>query len=204
MVLAHKNIIFETVNVNLTDKPTWFLERNPKGTVPTLELGDEILYESEVCMEYLDESYPEVKLIPSDPYTKARGKILCEEYSKLITAYYKLAFSKPEDLDATFENVHQALAAFEKVMPETKFLTGETVSMADYSCWPWAERFPTLEEFFGVEILKPDLYPKYCSWFAAMGETPGVKATRTTISEMKAIFLGYVSGKLDFDFTLKI
>ena len=32
----------EEVNLNLKDKPDWFLQRNPEGTVPTLEFDGKV------------------------------------------------------------------------------------------------------------------------------------------------------------------
>merc|ERR1711963_939790 len=58
LVLAHKNIPHETINVDLKEKPEWFLERNPLGLVPTLEQDDKIVYESLITCEYLDDTYP--------------------------------------------------------------------------------------------------------------------------------------------------
>ena len=62
--------------MNIKDKPDWFIERNPLGLVPVLEINNKVVYESKVCNEYLDDVYPEKKLQPSDPYIKARQSIL--------------------------------------------------------------------------------------------------------------------------------
>ena len=80
-----KYILFshETVNVNLKWKPDWFLARNPLGLVPVLEENDKIVYESVACDDYLDDIYPQNKLTPSDPYTKARHKTLMEIFNKV-------------------------------------------------------------------------------------------------------------------------
>ena len=76
---------YETVNVHLKKKPDWFVERNPSGLVPTLEFNDEIVYESAICDEYLDEKYPDNKLLPEDPYEKARAKILMDGCAKVLS-----------------------------------------------------------------------------------------------------------------------
>ena len=75
------------VNINLKNKPEWFLEKNPFGLVPVLEENDKIVYESAVCNEYLTDVYGSKGLIPSDPYIKARAKILMETYGKVIMKY---------------------------------------------------------------------------------------------------------------------
>ncbi len=38
--------------------------------------NDEVVYESDICDEYLDQKYPDNKLLPDDPYQRARAKIL--------------------------------------------------------------------------------------------------------------------------------
>ena len=42
-----------------------------------------MLYESAICNEFLDETYPQKPLFPKDPYQKARFKILMELYGKV-------------------------------------------------------------------------------------------------------------------------
>ncbi len=74
----------DTININLKDKPDWFLERNPLGLVPTLETpAGEVIYESPITCEYLDEVYPGKKLLPSSPLGKAQQKMMLEHFSKV-------------------------------------------------------------------------------------------------------------------------
>ena len=50
LVLAAKGIEYERVNINLKDKPEWFLELNPLGKVPVIEHPDgKVIYESAIC-----------------------------------------------------------------------------------------------------------------------------------------------------------
>jgi len=74
----------EIININLKDKPDWFLEKNPSGTVPVLETSSgQVVYESPITCEYLEEVYPEKKLCPSDPFERAQQKMLLDLYSKV-------------------------------------------------------------------------------------------------------------------------
>ena len=75
------------MNINLQSKPEWFLKDvNPLGLVPAIQHNDTIVYDSKICNEYLDEVFPGDKLIPSDPYLRARDNMLLEHYSK-VAAY---------------------------------------------------------------------------------------------------------------------
>ncbi|KAG9484773.1 hypothetical protein GDO78_008076, partial [Eleutherodactylus coqui] len=112
LVLAAKGIKHEVVNINLMDKPEWFLEKSPLGLVPCLETSDgKIIHDSVSVCDYLDEAYPGKKLNPEDPYEKAQQKSLLECFNK----------------DLANKN--------------TSYFGGESVSMIDYMMWPWFERF---------------------------------------------------------------
>ncbi len=75
LCLAEKRLEFESRTVDLTKmehhKPE-FLKLNPNGVIPLLILNDgRSLYESGTICEYLDETYPDPPLRPSDPYERA-------------------------------------------------------------------------------------------------------------------------------------
>ena len=65
IVLAEKGLPYDTVVVDLDDRPAWIYEKNPLGKVPVLEEADFVLPESAVIMEYLEERYPEPPLWPA-------------------------------------------------------------------------------------------------------------------------------------------
>ena len=67
IVLAEKEVSFETVEIDLESRPAWLYEKNPVGRVPVLEEDGFVLPESRVIMEYLEESYPEPPLLPPEP-----------------------------------------------------------------------------------------------------------------------------------------
>ena len=71
IVLAEKHVPFETVEIDLRDRPAWLYDKNPAGKVPVLEEDTLVLPESEVIMEYLEERYPEPALLPVDPAARA-------------------------------------------------------------------------------------------------------------------------------------
>jgi maleylpyruvate isomerase len=54
-----------------------YLAMNPAGLVPALELDDgTVLTQSLAIIEWLDETYPDVPLLPSDPIARARVRSL--------------------------------------------------------------------------------------------------------------------------------
>jgi glutathione S-transferase len=114
LALAEKQLDYETVEVDLADRPQWLLELNaPHGRVPVLDDGF-TLPESEVIMAYLDERYPERPLLPDDPAERAHARLLVHRFDELLGAdYYAFRRGDPNDLGgklATLE-VGQSLFA---------------------------------------------------------------------------------------------
>src|ERR671925_1730971 len=90
IVLAEKGLAYETVEIDLSDRPAWLYEKNPLGRVPVLEEdGGLVLPESPVIMEYLEERFPEPALWPADPAERALGRLWLDRFDvRLGDAYY--------------------------------------------------------------------------------------------------------------------
>lgn len=75
IVLAEKEQEFETVFLDLGKKDQLepeYLKLNPNGVVPTFVDGPDVILESSVICEYLDERYPGTSLTPDDVVARAR------------------------------------------------------------------------------------------------------------------------------------
>jgi len=119
IVLAQKGLSYETVVVDLDDRPAWIYAKNPLGKVPVLEEDDLVLPESVVIMEYLEERYPEPALWPADPAARAAGRLLVERFGRL-------SGERLTELDALLE--------------AQPFLTGPEYGLADIAYVPWLLR----------------------------------------------------------------
>ena len=76
-----RNRFAETVFVDLPkreQKRPEFLKMNPYGKVPVIVDGNAVLYESCIINEYLEETYPEVSLMPQDKWKRGRIRILID------------------------------------------------------------------------------------------------------------------------------
>ena len=58
------------------DLPEDLMDLNPYHTVPTLVDRDLVLYDSRVIIEYLDERFPHPPLMPVDPVSRARTRMM--------------------------------------------------------------------------------------------------------------------------------
>ena len=76
IALAEKKLPWQPILVNLRakeQKRPEFLALNPNGTVPVIQDGDTLLYDSTIINEYLEEQYPQPSLTFPDP--ALRGKV---------------------------------------------------------------------------------------------------------------------------------
>jgi glutaredoxin len=84
IVVAEKGIELETVEVDLSSRPSWLLELNPpNGRVPVLENGF-VLPESEVIMAYLDELHPSPALLPDGLRGRAESRLQVQRFGELL------------------------------------------------------------------------------------------------------------------------
>ena len=85
IVLAEKGVPYDTVTIDLADRPAWLIERNPPdGRVPILEEDGWLLPESVVIDEYLEERYPDPPLLPDDPGERAAARLLVFRFDETL------------------------------------------------------------------------------------------------------------------------
>ena len=145
IVLAEKAIEYETVVVDLDDRPAWIYEKNPLGRVPVLEEDAFVLPESAVINEYLEERYPEPALWPADPAERALGRLLVFRFDELSKPYYAVR----REEEGARERLEAQLAKLNAALDARPYLTGREFGLADAAYVPWIVR---ARDRMGVEV----------------------------------------------------
>jgi glutathione S-transferase len=76
--LAEKGLAWESRHLVLRSgehQQPWYRTLNRRAVVPTLVDGEKIIPESNVILEYLEDSYPEPALAPKDPHGRANMRL---------------------------------------------------------------------------------------------------------------------------------
>lgn len=85
--LAEKGLDWEDRHIVLRSgehqKP-WYRKLNRRAVVPTLIHDDKVITESNVILEYLDESFPAPPLAPRDPYGRAKMRLWTKQLDEDI------------------------------------------------------------------------------------------------------------------------
>jgi glutathione S-transferase len=166
IVLAEKDVPYETVVIDLADRPGWLYDKNPAGKVPVLEEHDWCLPESAVIDEYLDERFPDPPLLPADPAARAAARLLVFRHDDFSRPHY--AFRRGEPGAAA--ELSAALARLDSVLLSQPFLTGSAFGLADVAYVPWLIRERAL---MGVSF---DPFPSIADWLERLAERPSVAA----------------------------
>lgn len=178
--LAIEQVIVNTVKGR--HKEPEHLARNPFGTVPTLELDDgSFIVESLAIMEYLDEKFPDGRLIAGDAESRARARDVERIVDLRIAGpmgMYGHAVNSPigypanPTLAAEMEaNLQTPLDYLERLLSDGRpLLLGDRVSPADL----------TLQASLQfIRFIEGDLFgdrPKLRAWDANYRERPAAKA----------------------------
>lgn len=173
ITLIEKQIPHEREYIDLAQKPDWFLKLSPLGKVPILLVDEEVLFESTVICEYLDEITPGT-LHPSDPLTKAKHRSWIEFGSNLlakIAVFYNAKDSQSfeasrQDLVASFQTLEAQLQA-------SPYFAGETFSLIDAVYGPIFRYFAAFEQYQDFGFF--DQTPKVSAWREALLQRPSVQ-----------------------------
>ena len=166
IVLAEKDVEYETVTIDLDDRPAWIYEKNPTGRVPVIEEDTFVLPESAVIDEYLDERYLDPPLLPPDPGERALARVLIFRFDDLSKPYYALRRGD----DGARLKLDAQLARLDELLERQAFLTGREFGLADVAYVPWVLR---ARDRMDVEL---DPHRSLSEWLRRMSERPSIAA----------------------------
>ena len=174
IALAEKGVEYETVEIDLADRPAWIYEKNPLGKVPVLEEDTFVLPESAVINEYLEERYPEPALWPADPGERALGRLLVFRFDELSKPYYALRRGE----DGARERFDAELAKLNAIVDARPFLSGPEYGLADIAYVPWILR---ARDRMGVELRS---FPALADWLERLTGRPAIEAELDVVASL--------------------
>jgi RNA polymerase-associated protein len=174
IMLAEKQIEFETTEIDLTDRPAWIYEKNETGRVPVLEEDAWLLPESSVILEYLEERYPGPPLLPADPGDRALARVLIFRHDGFTKPYYALR----REEDGAADAFDLQLAKLDDLLERRRWLTGAAFGLADIAYVPWILR---ARDMLGVEL---DRFPALSDWLERMLGRPSVAAEAQVVAAL--------------------
>lgn len=178
IVLEEKGVDYESTDIDLSDKPDWFLEISPRGKVPVLQIDGESIFESSVINELLEELFPEPRMLPEDPIQRARARSWIEfNNDEVMGPLAKLYYGR-DDAEEWKEKARKSLEIVERQLErsEGRYFLGDTFSLVDAVYAPVFNRWPAAQEYGYGDLL--DGLGRVQSYANTLVEHPSVQAGR--------------------------
>lgn len=149
IVLFEKDVECQIVEVDVSRKPRELADLNPYNQVPTLVDRDLVLYESNIINEYLDERLPHPPLMPVDPVSRARARLMLLRFDR---DWYNLIPEITEGDKKTAQRarvvIRDGLSVISPVFKDQPFILGEECSLVDCALAPLLWRL----DLYGIEL----------------------------------------------------
>lgn len=172
IVLIEKGIPFERVDIDLANKPDWFLAVSPMGKTPVLLVDGEAIFESSVICEYLEET-GRPRLHPEGALQRARHRAWMAFGSAILNDIG--AFYRAQDGDALWHkaaSIRARLEQVEAVLGEGPYFSGARFSVVDAVFGPIFRYFDVFDEVADFGVFTG--MPKVLAWRAALGARASV------------------------------
>ncbi|MGI9350219.1 MAG: maleylacetoacetate isomerase [Rhizobiaceae bacterium] len=175
-------IEYKTVEVNLLESEQLsksYLQRNPQGLVPTLDIDGQTFTQSLAIIEYLNETRT-LDLLPADPAERAKVRaaamaiaIDLHPVCTFKVVCYATEGTEPAQTEWMKQFISPALAAFDRLIEncDEKFAFGARPSLADI-------------------CLIPQLY-NADRWGADYSQSPGISRIRKSCDKHPAFIAAH-------------
>ena len=170
--LHHKGIEFENEPVRPGTRTPEFLKISPLGYIPALEHGKFTVSDSAAIIEYLEDIYPKVSLLPRDPKDRARARFLSDFGGSKIfpqCADIMMNIAKPEFANRPYNKeefegalnvgLHDVLDILEGDTPSKGFYFDNKMTIADIAIVA-----PIVSAYYGGYKVDPTRAPKMAAY----------------------------------------
>jgi glutathione S-transferase/RNA polymerase-associated protein len=177
--LYEKQIPFEAVLPNLFGGDADFASRSPRLEVPALVDGEISVFDSTIILEYLEDKFPRLPLLPVTPAERARVRMLeelCDTYYEAINwALAEIRYFRRATGDAAERLQERAMrqvagvqAWLERQLGDRPHFNGKDFGWGDLAIFP----FVAGSAGFGY---LPPAGSKLGGWFARVSERDSVR-----------------------------
>ncbi|MBI3798583.1 MAG: glutathione S-transferase family protein [Deltaproteobacteria bacterium] len=189
LTLAEKDLSYEKIFVDLIkneQKAPDFLRLNPYGKVPVLIDEDEVIYDSTIINEYLEDEYPHPPLMPEQSSERARVRMFEDFADNSFTAQSGLLVAelrKPaeqvdqERVQRYRTDLLRVLEFLERYLEGKEYIAG-AFSLADLAFAPRLLILPNL----GVEI--PARLKNALAWIERLRQRPSIKQLQQELASL--------------------
>lgn len=174
LALHEKQIPFEVQEEDLKNFSPQLRALHPEARVPVLVRGQQVVYESCIITEYVDDLAPtQFPLMPPSADERAQVRLWtywCNNVFKRNIDRFKYGTSRftPEQCVGAKEDVLMDLRKLEDRLQSASWLVGEQLSLADIHVFPFARQLSRIQP--RPEFLAE--YPATTNWIVSIEQRP--------------------------------
>jgi glutathione S-transferase len=184
ILLREKRIEATVTFIDKDNPPDWFRAIAPTGQVPLLRVDGQVLFESNVIVEYLDEISPP-SLHPADPLRKAKNRAWIEFGAKVNSQIYALVNAPDADaFQSALASLRQSLQRVEDELGAGPCFNGAAFSLVDVAYAPPLLRLRLIKQYYAVDVLAE--LPKLQAWSDTLAQREGVQ--RSLVPEFPQLY----------------
>ncbi len=177
IALTEKGVAFERIDIDLADKPGWFLRLSPLGQTPVLLVphGGEMvpLFESAVICDYLDETLAPA-LHPADPLQRARHRAWVEVASSLLNQIWLLYTAPDADrLEQQRRALAERIGRIDAGLGAGPWFGGDAFSLVDAAFAPAFRYVDVFDGFWDGRLFEHA--PRALAWRRALAARDSVR-----------------------------
>lgn len=147
IALNEMGVDYTRKDIDLSNKPDWFLKISPLGLVPVLVVDEQtVIFESAVIAEFSNDVGGS-QLLSQDIVEKAKQRAWVEYAAATFGVISQLYNGKDQQaFEQALEKLQQKWAYLEDILPDGGFFCGETFSLVDCAFAPFLRYFDILEK----------------------------------------------------------
>lgn len=143
IVLFEKEVECQLIEVDVDNKPRELADLNPYNEVPTMVDRDLVMYQSLIINEYLDERLPHPPLMPVDPVSRARARLMLFRFDHDWYGLIPDILSGDKKVSNDAKNaLRDGLTVISPVFKDQQFVLGDEFSLVDCALAPILWRLP--------------------------------------------------------------
>lgn len=183
VALHEKRLKFELIEEKVWQRRPAFAKLNPALQVPVLEENtDYALPEHHAISEYLEEAYPELKLVPGDIKQRAEVRRICSwfdnkfyhevsryQLKEKVIRYHTGGSPSTEVLRACKQNITTHLEYIAFLTENQRYLAGDHFTLADITA---AAHLSMVDYLGGISWR---YHPKTKEWYALIKSRPSFR-----------------------------
>jgi len=190
---------FELVDLDICKpRPDWFLALNPKGQVPVLVWGDDVVTDSAVVGEYIQDRTRNPLSFGRTPLERAHVR----EFARFVDSsfiprlYSLMAAQTPDQREERIELMLESFRAIEQFLERMGWSANDELEfgMAEVAIAPFFLRGEVMAYYQDFKLPKADDYKRVSAWRERLLASDVVRGTAESREDLIKMYEDYTIG----------